>query len=78
MIVKVPIYVELVFPQSQELLGEYVDQLSENFTKILRQSPKVHSTFKENCVNVDPKKKKVLQMAFISKEMALDSLRTSK
>lgn len=78
MIVKVPIYVELVFPQSQELLGEYVDQLSNDFSRTLRQSPNVHRDLKEYCISVDPKKKKVLQLAFISKEMALDSLRTSK
>lgn len=78
MIIKVPIFVEMVFPQHQDLLGEYVDQLSVHFTKILGHSLKLKEELPEIVVFIDPKKKKVKQIAFISKKRALDYLRTAK
>lgn len=80
MIVKVPIYVELIGKVDPTFLKEVVDQLSEDFYKKLRnrkiskisvESPEVEITFTQEDLGIN-------DIRILDKEEALDSLRVKR
>lgn len=80
MIVKVPIYVELIGKVGPEFLSEIVDQLGEDFylklrkrklSKIKIESPEVECTFTQEDLGIN-------DIRILDKEEALDSLRVKR
>lgn len=75
MIIKVPIYVEIEGLKDQDLLPDAVTALNKSFTNLIRENF-TGKGFPHYRLAKDPKSS--LQITTITREKALESLRTKK